>query len=141
VRRTFVLGGARTNLKTLEDETLRSGFSDPRVHAALNCASRGCPRLPRKAFEPATLDAELDAAMGLFVSEERNVSWDRASRTVRLSKIFDWFSEDFLAYERARGRPDPGLIDYVNRYRAPDAQLPRDARVRFLPYDKRLNGR
>jgi hypothetical protein len=137
----IVLGGEKTNLKKLEDKTVRARFADPRVHAALNCASRGCPRLPRRAFEPATLDAELDAAMREFVSETRNVAVDAATRRVTLSKIFDWFDGDFLAFEKKQGNADPNLVDYVNRYRAADAQVPRDFRVRFAEYDKRLNGR
>lgn len=137
----IVLGGVKTNLKKLEDKTVRARFADPRIHAALNCASRGCPRLPRKAFEPATLDAELDAAMREFVSEERSVSVDTAARRVTLSKIFDWFEGDFLAFEKTQGHADPNLVDYVNRYRAADAQVPRDFRVRFAEYDKGLNGR
>lgn len=136
-----VLGGERTNLKKLEDKTIRALFGDPRIHAALNCASLGCPRLPRKAFEPATLDAELDAAMREFVSEERNVRVDASARTATLSKIFDWFDGDFLAFEKAKGTPDPNLLDYVNRYRAADAAVPRDFAIRFADYDKRLNGR
>jgi hypothetical protein len=136
-----VLGGVKTNLKKLEDKTVRAQFADPRVHAALNCASLGCPRLPRKAFEPPTLDAELDAAMREFVSEERNVAVDAAARTVTLSKIFDWFAGDFLAFEKKQGNADPNLIDYVNRYRPAGARVPRDLKVRFAAYDKRLNGR
>jgi hypothetical protein len=137
----IVLGGVKTNLKKLEDKTVRARFADPRIHAALNCASRGCPRLPRKAFEPTTLDAELDAAMREFVSEERNVAVDTAARRVTLSKIFDWFEGDFLAFEKKQGRENPNLVDYVNRYRAADAQVPRELRVRFAEYDKSLNGR
>jgi len=137
----IVLGGVKTNLKKLEDKTVRARFADPRIHAALNCASRGCPRLPRKAFEPATLDAELDAAMREFVSETRSVAVDAAARTVSLSKIFDWFEGDFLAFEKKQGRENPNLVDYVNRYRAADAQVPRELRVRFAEYDKSLNGR
>lgn len=137
----IVLGGVKTNLKKLEDKTIRARFGDPRIHAALNCASRGCPRLPRKAFEPATLDAELDAAMKEFVAETRNVSHDPAARTATLSKIFDWFASDFLAFEKAKGTPDPNLLDYVNRYRGAEAAVPRSYLVRFAAYDKRLNGR
>jgi hypothetical protein len=136
-----VLGGQKTNLKKLEDKTIRAGFSDPRIHAALNCASLGCPRLLRKAFEPATLDADLDRAMEEFVSETRNVEVDEARRTVTLSKIFDWFDGDFLAFEKARGNPDPRLADYVNRYRRDLPKVPRDWAVRFRPYDKALNAR
>ena len=76
-----------------------------------------------------------------FVSEERNVAEDASARTATLSKIFDWFEGDFLAFEKAHGSKDPRLLDYVNRYRASGAEVPRDFRVRFAPYDKRLNGR
>lgn len=137
----IVVGGETTNLKTLEDEWIREGFRDPRVHAALNCASLGCPRLPRAAFEPARLDEQLDAAMRGFVGEERNCRVDAAARTVTLSKIFDWFRGDFLAYQREQGDGDPALIGYVNRFRAPGERIPGDYRVEFAPYGKGINAR
>ncbi|MBP9142862.1 MAG: DUF547 domain-containing protein [Thermoanaerobaculia bacterium] len=137
--RRATLGGRRMSLKGLEDEQVRERFHDPRVHAALNCASVGCPRLPRRAFAGATLQAELDAAMREFVSDERNCRIDTAARTVWLSKIFDWFDDDFLDHERAGGAKTPTVIDYVNRYRAADQRIPAGLRVRFLDYDKRLN--
>jgi hypothetical protein len=135
----ITVGGEETNLKELEDDVVRAGFQDPRVHAALNCASRGCPRLPQKAFEGATLEQELDAAMRELVAEARNVKVDPAARTVTLSKIFDWFADDFLAYERRNGNPRGTQVDYVNRYRAAGAKLPRDFALAFFEYDKRVN--
>jgi len=135
----YVLGGVRYSLKRLEDDVVRARFRDPRVHAALNCASRGCPRLPRRAFQGATLDADLDAAMREFVAEPRNCRVDAARRTVTLSKIFDWFEDDFLERERRRGEPRPTILDYVNRYRDPRDLVPRDFRIRFADYDKRIN--
>jgi hypothetical protein len=131
--------GRETNLKALEDDVIRAGFQDPRIHAALNCASRGCPRLPRKAFEGPTLEAELDAEMRRFVAEPRNVKVDAQARTVTLSKIFDWFADDFLGYEKRQGNAGANQLDYVNRYRAADARVPRDFAIRFFEYDKRLN--
>lgn len=47
------------NSKVLEDDIVRRRFRDSRVHAVLDCASVGCPRLPRRAFEGATLDAAM----------------------------------------------------------------------------------
>lgn len=135
------LDGERWSLKALEDDLIRRGFADPRIHAALNCASIGCPRLPREAFVPETLDAQLDAAMREFVEDERNVAADPAGRTVTLSRIFDWFEKDFLAFERANGNPDPKVVDYVNRFRAAKPKLDRSFRVRYFDYDKRINGR
>lgn len=124
----YSLDGETTGLKALEDDVVRAQFKDPRVHSALNCASKGCPRLPQKAFDPASLDAELDAAMREFVGEERNVKVDGATRTVTLSKIFDWFAADF-----------GNQIDFVNRYRPEGSKIPRDHRVAFFEYDKSIN--
>lgn len=135
VRMRVTVGGERTNLKSLEDDVVRARFGDPRVHAALNCASMGCPRLPRRAFEGPTLDQALDAAMREFVNDERHCRVDDGERTIYLSKIFDWFSSDFVE----GGDAQRGLVDYVNRYRPPGDKLPRDYRVRFPGYDKRLN--
>ena len=135
----ITIGGERTNLKELEDETIREVYRDPRVHAALNCASVGCPRLPREAFDPQRLDEQLDAAMREFASDGRHVRIDPAERRVWLSKIFDWFEKDFIDYERREGNRDAGLIDYVNRYRAEAALLPGGYKVKFLKYDKSIN--
>lgn len=139
IARKIVLGGEKTNLKKLEDEDIRETFADPRIHAALVCAAVSCPRLPQKAFEGTTVDQQLDAAIREFVNNERHVRHETDEGIVYLSKIFDWYDDDFLAYERAQGREEPTLLDYVNRYRDPADALPRDAKVRFVEYDKSLN--
>ena len=138
--RKYTIGGRVMNLKSLEDDLIRDPFQDPRVHAALNCASIGCPRLPRQAFEPATLDADLDAAMTEFVTGDLNVSVDHEKKTVTLSRIFDWFEDDFVRFENeSLGRSGSTVLDYINRYRVPGAAVPADYRVKFRPYDKRIN--
>lgn len=139
VGRKVMIGGRRTNLKKLEDNTIRAGFEDPRIHAALNCASLACPRLPQKAFDSARLDEQLDAAMREFVNDERHVQVDDAARKVRLSKIFDWFRADFTDHEAREGNDDPTLIDYINRYRPTKARIPTSYKVEFNKYDKRIN--
>jgi len=133
------LDGQEMSLKRLEDDLVRAGFKDPRIHAALNCASAGCPRLPREPFLAETLDDQLDAAMEEFVSEERNCSLDRAAGTVTLSKIFDWFRQDFEDFPQPLGQGGGELIDYINRYRSANDQIPADLKVMFSSYDKSLN--
>lgn len=139
VGKKFRLDGRRINLRNLENRIVRERFGDARIHAALNCASTGCPRLPRAAFDPGRLQRELDGAMGEFVTDERHVRVDAVNRTVFLSKIFDWYLEEFLADEREAGNPEPNLIDYVNRFRGQAAPIPREYTIRFLEYDKDLN--
>ena len=138
-RMKIVIGGRRTNLKKLEDDDIRAGFGDPRIHAALNCASVGCPRLWRQAYEPATLDEQLDAAMIEWVNDPYHVKVDEDSGRVMLNKIFDWFSDDFLAYERSRGSARPNLVSYINRFRTEDAEIPQGFSVGFSEYDKAIN--
>ncbi|MEO1083474.1 MAG: DUF547 domain-containing protein [Acidobacteriota bacterium] len=139
VRLKIEVGGRTTNLKKLEENVILKTFKDPRVHAALNCASIGCPRLPQEAFLPDRLDEQLDAAMREWANDPRHVEVDAAARNVGLNKIFDWFEGDFLGYEKRQGTADPTQIDYINRFRDADRQIPRDFSISFLPYDKGIN--
>lgn len=138
------LGGRETNLKELEDDVIRAKYQDPRIHAALNCASVSCPRLPREPFTGEDLDAQLDAAMHEFVTDPKHLEVDRSEKTVRMSKIFDWYADDFLAYVREKGARekgvrDPNVIDYVNLYRGDAGEIPRTYSVELMAYDKGLN--
>jgi hypothetical protein len=90
------MGGRSISLYSLENDVIRP-MGDPRVHFALNCMSVSCPRLPRTAFTADGLDRELDAAAREFVGDDRNVHFDRETRTVTLSAIFDFYTKDFLA--------------------------------------------
>jgi hypothetical protein len=48
--------GRRSSLYRFETDVIRP-LGEPRVHFALNCMVRGCPRLPREPFEAARLEA------------------------------------------------------------------------------------
>ncbi len=139
VVRDIVVGGEETNLKDLEDDIIRARYRDPRIHAAINCASISCPRLPRQPFTGPELDAQLDSAMTEFVTRKSNVEVLAQSREVRLNKIFDWFEDDFLDYEQRQGSADPRILDYVNRYRPQGARIDPSFDVEFIPYDKGIN--
>lgn len=138
-------GGKTTSLYYIEHGVILKRFAEPRVHFALNCAARGCPRLPRQAFTAEHLDEQLDREARQFLSEERNVKIDHREKVVLLSSIFDWYKEDFLTWYRDRF---PGqkttLVNYVALYLPPEKaqELRGDAgsyQVRFIPYDWRLN--
>ena len=111
----------------------------PRVHFALNCASRGCPRLPAAAFSAEHLDAELAREASSFVREPRNVRVDANARRLHLSQIFEWYEADFV------GRPGgpSTLPEYIASLLPADAARGLRAcatcRIEFIPYDWRLN--
>ncbi len=139
VRMRIRIGGETMNLKSLEDDIVRAEFQDPRIHAALNCASIGCPRLPREAFVADRLSHQLDSAMTEFVTDSRHVELDTEDRTVTLSQIFEWFAEDFLTDEQNQGADEPSVLSYINRYRDGAGPIPEDYAVRYSEYDKRIN--
>jgi hypothetical protein len=128
----YQVDGKALSLDDLEKKLIRPRFGDGRIHFALNCASGGCPRLPREAFVPERVEAQLDREARTFISEKRNVDFDPAGKRVRLSMIFKWYREDFA-------KDDAGLLAYLNKYRPAGQQLPPDAKIEHVEYDWRLN--
>jgi hypothetical protein len=131
--RAVTVDGQRTNLYDYENRTIRP-LGEPRVHFALNCMVRACPRLPRAPFRPETLEASLDAAAREFFASDRHLRVDPVARTVAVSAILDFYTGDFAS----SGSP-ADLIPYINRYRSP--AVPPDYRLRFIPYDWTVNRR
>lgn len=142
----IVLGGRSLTLNELEHGVIRKGFLDPRIHFALNCGAASCPPLKARAIADGATEEELESAARDFVNDPSNARFDAASGTLHLSKIFDWYADDFLRYLTVnRGLADPHIADYVRLYfDGPDAPaLARVARPRvaYLSYDKSLNDR
>lgn len=129
------IDGEWIDLHKYENAIIRP-MGEPRVHFALNCMVRGCPRLPQVPYSPdaATLEGQLDAGAKLFFNEDRNVKVNAADEVVRFSSILKFYTEDFL-------KKSPSLIAYANQYRAPEQQIPPGYKVEFIPYDWTLNQR
>ena len=141
--RKLLFGGESYNLYNLEKDVIR-GFGEPRIHFAINCASNGCPRLPRYAFDGNNLDRQLDAETRRFVNEPRNLRFDHDEQVIHVSSILTWYEEDYLEWYRERyPEGDANLVNYLRLYLAEDrlAELDRAAgyEVRGMPYDWGLN--
>jgi len=122
------LDGERVSLNHLENEVIRPGFGDPRVHAALVCAARSCPPLRAAAYRGDGLGDALDERMRRFVNDPARNTIDVDARRLELSRIFDWYADDF-------GGAD-AVDDYVDRYTDRDV---RGWPVSFLEYSWALN--
>ena len=126
----YQVAGRRLSLYGLENRVIRKE-GDARVHVVLNCMSRSCPRLPREPFRAAAFEGdELDLEARRFYNENRNVEVNHDKKKVRLSKILNFYTRDFLGEA-------PSLVAYVNRYR--EDRLPEGYRVEFIPYDWTIN--
>lgn len=139
------LKGRTVSLDHLEHKILRPRFKDSRIHFAVNCASRGCPDLWRRAYVAQQLDDQLNAARdrfftdtskGVDVGDEEGALYG-TNHVLRVSKIFSWFDDDF---EREAG----SIIGYVARHgtAAQKAYLKKhkgDIDLEYFDYDWSLN--
>jgi hypothetical protein len=127
----FTIGGKEISLYDYENKVIRP-LGDPRVHFALNCMVKACPRLPRTPFRAEDLDGTLNALAREFVNHPRHVHVVEATGRVRLSEIFSLYEEDFVNPKTATS-----LIAYINRYRV--KPIDESFKVEFIPYDWTVN--
>ena len=135
--------GSEMSLDDIEHNTLRTKgrYDDPRVHFAVNCASIGCPALREEAFTAERLEAQLDEQATRFFSDRSRNRFNAGK--LEVSKIFDWFGEDF----KQGYKGITSLSQYLAKYadKLADAPADRDAvrgqklPVGFLDYDWTLN--
>ncbi|MDB4998627.1 MAG: hypothetical protein JWM74_6059, partial [Myxococcaceae bacterium] len=138
----FVIGGQKMNLYDIENKIIRAQFKDARIHFAINCGSSSCPLLRKDAFDADKLEGQLEQASTQFVNDGKNVIVDDAKKQVVLSKIFEWYSDDFVAFTKQRAKlKEAGVVDFALLYaKDPLATKLREAksksyRVVYLDYD------
>ena len=133
----------RISLKRLEDEFIREGFKDPRIHFAINCGARSCPPLRMEAFTGSNLDTQLDdQTRAFFAHPALGAHFETKGDTliVHLTKIMDggsWFGRDFEKW-------DGGRVVFLRKYLPPSQQKLLDDHVgrislQFDNYDWRIN--
>lgn len=131
------VAGRAFTLNQIENDVIRRRFEDPRIHFALNCAAFSCPPLAGFAFTADQLDEQLERVTRRAL---RDPTWVDPSRcrtygkgTIRLSKIFDWYADDFGG--------EAGIRGFLARY-LPEAELPlqnEGCSLDYLDYDWSLN--
>lgn len=139
------LFGQTVSLDHIEHERLRAPgvYDDPRVHFAVNCASIGCPSLREEAYVGDRLDAQLDQQAKRFLSDRSRNRWNAKTRTLEVSRIFDWYGEDFEQGHRGIRSLPAFFAGYAEQLA--DAQDARAAiragkvDIDFLDYDWALN--
>jgi hypothetical protein len=126
----FTLLGRKTSLDGIEHGMLRKLWREPRVHYAVNCASIGCPMLREEAYVAVRLERQLEEQAARFLSDASRNRY-RDGR-LEVSKIFDWFKEDF--------EPRPAYFArYAKALGVPGGAHVADLPLTFLDYDWSLN--
>lgn len=120
---TAKINGAARTLDEIEHEILRKQYSEPRIHMALVCAAKSCPKLRNEPYIAEKLDAQLADQSRNFLSRPDRFKAD--GNTAYLSPIFKWFVEDF-----------DSVPEFIKTYSGKDIS---DRRIKYQSYDWSLN--
>ncbi|MFO1327261.1 MAG: DUF547 domain-containing protein [Rubrivivax sp.] len=141
--RWIPLLGDKLSLDDIEHGRLRvrGRYDDPRIHFAVNCASIGCPMLREEAYTGERLEQQLDEQARRFMADRTRNRY--ANGRLEVSKIFDWYGEDF----RLGHQGIASLPAFLARHADALADAPSEreriraqkADVSFLDYDWKLN--
>lgn len=129
------IAGTTVSLNQIEHEMIRAKFKEPRIHFALVCAAYSCPKLRNEAYTAERLEAQLADQTAYTHSHDRWLKFDKASNTLSLTKLYDWYGKDFEA-----------VADSVLEYVATQSPLVKAAvdagdapPINWLDYDWKLN--
>jgi hypothetical protein len=110
-------GNARLSLNDVENDKIRAGFKDPRIHFAINCAAKSCPPIRPTAFTGEGLDAQLDEQARTFLNGPHGARFRKDGDTlvITTTKIMDWFGDDFDKW-------GGGKAAFIRKYVSADKQ-------------------
>lgn len=121
--------GKEYALNEIEHNIIRK-MGEPRIHFAIVCASISCPDLAMKPYVPQELNKQLDDTTFAFLfNKSKGLRIDEKNKTVYISKIFDWFKEDF---DRSGG-----VKEFISKYVQKDVTK---YHIRYIDYNWDLNG-
>jgi hypothetical protein len=125
------------SLNDVEHKILRKEFKEPRIHFAIVCASISCPQLRYEAYSADKLEEQLQDQTIQFFTDTAKNTIDERNKVAYLSKILDWFEEDF-------GENDKEVLMFVSKYLNSKLgskinQNIDDWSIEYLDYDWGLN--
>lgn len=141
----FVLLGSERSLDDVEHRMIRAEgvYNEPRIHFAVVCASIGCPGLRDAAFTGERLETQLEDSTRQFLSDRSRNRFDRATSTLEVSRIFDWYENDFTRGWKGYRSTAEFLAAYAEVLADDDVDRhiikKHKATIRFLEYDWKLN--
>lgn len=122
-----VIGKKTYSLDYIEHKILRRWHDDARIHVGINAASKSGPKFVNFAFTEKNVEQKLEELMKVFINDKtkNNIALDK----VEVSKIFEWYQEDFTIKH--------SLVDYINKYS--NIKANDNAEVQYLEYNWDLN--
>jgi hypothetical protein len=130
------LAGEDITLYNLEHKILRP-MGDARIHFAIVCASRSCPKIRSEAYALGKIDAQMDDNARAFINDPTRNRFDKDKKTAQISEIFKWFAEDFNANA---GSVQKYIANFVKDPEVAKGLAAEQYKISYLNYDWNLNG-
>lgn len=147
---TFVrIGGLSYALNAIRQGSLIGTFRDEKIHTALACSAKSCPRMPQEAYTGPRVEGQLFLATRNFVNQKDYVDINPAKKSVHVSKIFYWYGKDFqldfgtVENQKNFSPEEYAVLSFISHY-LEDVDAVRfleegEYKVKYLPFDWSLN--
>ena len=101
-------------------------MNDPRIHFAINCASKSCPPLGNRILIGKNIEKQLHEKTISFINNIDNVYINHEEKTIYLNKIFKWFKKDFK-----------NVIQFITKFLIEDIDYDRikNYKIKYYKYD------
>ena len=121
----FKVGGQMISPNYIEHKILRK-MNDPRIHFAINCASKSCPPLGNRILIGKNIEKQLHEKTINFINNIDNVYINHEEKTIYLNKIFKWFKKDFK-----------NVIQFITKFLIEDIDYDRikNYKIKYYKYD------
>ena len=121
----FKVGDQMISPNYIEHKILRK-MNDPRIHFAINCASKSCPPLGNRILKGENLDQQLEKKAINFINNKNHVHINHDNQIIYLNKIFKWFKKDF-------GNVKSYIVNYLDD--DIDYQKIENYKIKYYNYD------
>ena len=109
----------KVSLNDIENDKIREGFKDPRIHFAINCAAKSCPPIRPEPYVGSRISEQLDDQARKFLNGPNGVRLEKkgVSVVIHVTKVMDWFEDDFNKW-------GGGQVSFIVRYVTEDKAKP-----------------
>ena len=128
----YLVAGELLTLNELEIDRMLKTFKDPRIHFVLACAALSCPQLANFAYKPDRVEQMLQVRTTMMLNNEDFIRVKKEQQTVEVSKIFEWYKNDFT-------KDYSSITRIINQYRK--EKIPEHFTLAFYQYNWKLNER
>lgn len=90
------IGDNSFSLNDIRTRELMEFFRDEKIHVALACGAKSCPRFRREAYTGPRVEGQLFLATREFVNNPQFNRIVPGEKKIWISRLFKWYAQDFM---------------------------------------------